>query len=174
MAHIGISSCHRQTVKDAFHVCIIGISPVIYLQQAVIVHIPPRLVKDAQHHIQPIVDMTMQTGYLNNDAVVRQTVDKRIRQALCHNVVIVVKRLVAYIEHRLLHITNLVTQQIDGYHRQTTTRVQHILRIRIMHAKILTETQSLRVKPSLLQFNQNKMLLAVGLTDSCTEVDAED
>ena len=48
------------------------------------------LVEDAQHLVQPIVHLSVKTGYLYDDAVVCQTVDERVWQSFCHQTVVVV------------------------------------------------------------------------------------
>ena len=145
MPHVSISGRHRQTVQDTFHLSIITVSTVVNLQQAVVVLVPAGLVKDAQHHVKPVVYMTVQTRNLNNDAVMRQTVHKSVWKTLCHDVVIIVTRLVAHVQHGFLNVPHLMAQQIDGHHRQGMTSIRHVFRVRIVHAQILPETKRLSV-----------------------------
>ena len=100
MTHVRIGGCHRETVQDAFHVGILGIDGVIYLQQALVVLVRKRLVKDAQHCVQTVPDMqttgrravdeAVKPRDLNDNAVMGQAVDKRVWQSLRHDVIIVV------------------------------------------------------------------------------------
>ena len=81
MTHISICCGHRQTVKDMLHLCIVIVFVVIETKQTAIVRILVRLVEDTQHHIQAVltVEMSVQTGNLYDDAIVGETVYKRIR-----------------------------------------------------------------------------------------------
>ena len=117
--------------------------------------------------------MSVQTRYLHNDTVMCQTIHERVGQPLRHDVVIIVTRLVAHVQHRFLYVAHLMAQQINGHHRQGMSPIRHVLRIRIVYAQILPEAQRLSVQPSLLQFYQNKVLMAVSLPYGCAEVDAE-
>ena len=134
MTDVGISSSHCQAVQDALHVGIIGIEAVVYVQQAAVVLVTLRLVKKAQHHIKTVVDTPTKARYLDDNTVVSKTVNKGVWQAFCYWVVIIVKRLVVHIEHRLLYVTHLMPQQVDGHHRQGVPLVLHVLGIGIMHA----------------------------------------
>ena len=108
MAYVGISSGHCQPTKNVLHVGIILVHLVINAQNAVVVLITARLIEDAQHHVKPVVDITVQTGNLDDNAIVRQTVDKRVGKAFRHHVAIIVKRLVVDVKYRLFYVTNLV------------------------------------------------------------------
>ena len=87
----------------------------------------------------------MQTRNLHNDAVVRKTFNKRVGQSFGHNIVVVVARLMAHIEHRLLDVAHLVAQQIHSNHGQRITFVCHVFGVGIVYAKILAEAQGLRL-----------------------------
>ena len=82
----------------------------------------------------------------------------------------------ADVKHRLLDVTNLMTQQIDGNHRNGMTVaavLDDVLRILIVNTQVLAETERLRLEPGLLEFYQNEMLAAVVFTYRRTEINAE-
>ena len=83
-----------------------------------------------------------------------KTLYKRVRHSLCNLHTIIVVRLVPYIKHRLFYFTHTMTQQINGYHRYAIVVVvvvlQYVVGVGILSAKILAETQCLRLKPCLL------------------------
>ena len=74
------------------------------------------LVKDAQHLVKTVVNLAVQTRNLHDDAVVSQTLDKRIGKAVYHPVVVVIVAVVIDIEYGNFDISHLVPQQIDGNH----------------------------------------------------------
>ena len=160
-------------MQDALHVGITAIDAVIQLQDTIVVSIATCLVEDAQHHVKTVVDLAMKTRNLNNNAVVRQAIDERVGQTFRHHMIVVVVRLVIDIQHRLLHITHLVPQQIDGHHWQCMTGILHVLGVGIVHAQILAEAQCLRFQPGLLQFYQYQFLMAVLVAHRCAKVDTE-
>ena len=95
------------------------------------------LVKNAEYLIQMVVHLPMQTGYLHDDAVVVQTVDKRVWQPLGDRLLVIVEGLMAHIDDRLLDVAHGVAQQVDGHHRQCVTVdtiADDVLRILIVHA----------------------------------------
>ena len=61
-------------MQDMFHIRIVTICHIIYLQKPVVIGVSPCLVKYAEYHVEPIVDIAMQTRYLHNDAIMRQAV----------------------------------------------------------------------------------------------------
>ena len=71
-----------------------------------------RLIKDAKHLVQTVVDLPVQPRYLDDDAVVCQAVHECIGQAPCHHVTIVVKGLVIDVDHRFLYVSHLMAKQI--------------------------------------------------------------
>ena len=81
-----------------------------------------------------------------------------------------------HIEHRLLYVAHLMAQQVDRHHGKgmTVAALRYdVLRILILHTKVLAETQCLRLKPGLLQFYQDEVLATVRLAHRGTKVDAE-
>ena len=108
MAHVGIGSCHRQTMKNMLHVGISFINTVVDAQDAVVIYVPTRLIEDTQHHIETIVDMTVQTGNLDDNTIMRQTVDKGVWKAFSHDIAIIVKRLMVDVKHGFFYVANLV------------------------------------------------------------------
>ena len=83
--------------------------------------------------------MSVQAGNLHDNAVVGQTVNKRIWKADCHYVAVVVKRLVVHIKHRLFNIAYFMAEQIHSHHRQGIAVILHVLWIGIVYTKVLTE-----------------------------------
>ena len=111
------------------------------------------MVKDAQHLVKTIVDLTVKAGYLDDDAVVGKAVDEWIGKTFCHHFVVIVIRMTADIKNGLLNVTHLVAEQIDRDHRNGVGSLivrHHILYVGILRTKILTETQGFCFKPGLL------------------------
>ena len=79
------------------------------------------LVEHIQDFLQTIVHLTMQQRNLYDDAVMRQTLHKRIRQTLGYLLTIVVILLMIHIENRFLDVTHTMAQQVNCHHRQTVT-----------------------------------------------------
>ena len=78
------------------------------------------------------------------------------------------------IEHWHIDVTNSMSQQVDGYHRNGIAVIvvlaRHILRVAVLRTKILTETQGLCLQPSLLKFNENQADGSIRFLHMCTEV----
>ena len=91
MTQIGIGNSHRQPMKDKLHVLVIRVCPLVKLQHMLVVLILVRLVENAQHLVEPVVYLSMQAGYLHNDAVVCQALHKGIGQPFRHKVAVVVE-----------------------------------------------------------------------------------
>ena len=129
------------------------IEAVVEVKHMLILGIDMRLIEDAQDFVQTIANLPVKAGYLHNDAVVSQTVDKGIRYALGDELLIVVVCLMADIDDRLLYITDTMAQQIDGHHRQGMTALavgDDVPGILILHAQILAEPQRLGGQLGLL------------------------
>ena len=109
-------------MKDMLHVGIIAIYLVVDLKHAIVIRIPVGLVENAQYHVQTVIDMPMQTRDLNNDAVVRQTVYKRIGEPFRHHMVVIVHSLVVHVKHWFLDITDFMTEEVNGHHGKGLTR----------------------------------------------------
>ena len=102
--------------------------------------------------------MAAQQRYLHDDAVVRQAVYKRVGQSLGNQLFVVVIRLVLDIEYRFVDVAHPVAQQIDSHHGQSMlATVLHVVRVVVLYAQVLSETQCLRFKPGLLKLYQNKL-----------------
>ena len=161
---------------DAQQLGIVLIGRLVETQHLLVVALLMGLVEYTQHTIQSVARPHTETGYLNNDAIVRQTIYKRIGQSLCHHTTVIVVRLAAHIQHRLLDVAHLMPQQVYRHHGNgvsTTPLRLHVLFIGILRTKILAEAKRLRRQPRLLQFYEHQMLTAVLLTHGGTEVDAE-
>ena len=135
------------------------------------------LVKYAQHLCQSVVHQSVQKRYLHNDAVVGKALHKRVGHSFGHLIAIIVIRLVTHIKHRLLNFSNTVTEQIHRYHGDTiaigAAILVNVVRIGILGAEILAETQCLRFQPCFLQLNEHKFQSAVLLSHLCSKVNAE-
>ena len=121
--------------------------------------------------------MSSQARYLNDNAVMGKTVNKRVRDTLCHMIAVIVKSLVLYVQNRFFYVAHLVAEQIHGNHRYTVTVVlavfQNVFRIGILCTEVLAEAQSFRLQPCLLQLYKHKFCRAVVLLNPCSEVYAE-
>ena len=85
----------------------------------------------------------MQTGYLHDDAVVGETVDKGVGEPFLHLFAIIVIRTVVHIKHRLFYLAHLVAQQIHRHHGQGVAVLAVLLDIAfvlVLHAEVLSET----------------------------------
>ena len=173
VTHICIGRSHCQTVKYALHVVVVGIDLFIQTEDMLIHFVLTSLVEDTQHHVQTVVDLSVQPRYLYDDAVVCQTLHEGIGQTFRHHVAIIVVRLVMDIDDWLLDVAHFMSQQIDGNGGQRIVAF-HVLRVRVVHAEILAEAQRLGLKPRLLQLYENQMLRAVVLADGGSEVDTID
>ena len=92
--HIHVLPHHRvccsssKAVQDIHHVSIILIAGLVYSEQLCLVGIHVRLVKHTEYFLQMIVYSPPQQRNLYDDAVVHETVYKRIRYSLCHDIAI--------------------------------------------------------------------------------------
>ena len=106
-----------------------------------------------------------------------KTVNKRVRDTLCHMIAVIVKSLVLYVQNRFFYVAHLVAEQIHGNHRYTVTVVfavfQNVFWIGILCTEVLAEAQSFRLQPCLLQLYKHKFCRAVVLLNPCSEVYAE-
>ena len=135
-----------------------------------------RLVKQAKNLLQAIVNSTMQQRNLHNDAIMLQTLYKRIRNTLLYFFAIIIISMMVDIYNRLLYLTDTMPQKIDSYHRNCILLMlflQHILLIVILQCKITTETQSLSWQPGFLKFNQHQVRLVVFIQYSSSKVDTK-
>ena len=90
MTHVGIGSSHSKAMKDTFHVGIVAVITIVNLEQTAVIGILAGLVEDAQHPVQTVVNMAMETGNLNDDAIVSETIYKCIWKPLRHYIVVIV------------------------------------------------------------------------------------
>ena len=107
-----------------------------------------RLVEHAQHFLQPIVHLTMEKRYLHDNAVMDEALHEWVGNAIGHYIAIIIVSFMIDIEHWHIDVTNSMSQQVDGYHRNGIAVIvvlaRHILRVAVLRTKILTETQGLR------------------------------
>ena len=176
MAHLAVCRCSQQPMYDVEHLVIIGIQTLVDVEGLLAVSFKVRLVEDAQHFLQSVVDLTVKTGNLDDDAVVGQAVDEWMGQALGYEIVIVVVGMTTYIKHRFLDVADLMAQQVNGYHRNGIALFalrQDVLRVGVVHAQILAETERLGLEPCLLQLDEYQMLASVRLTNGGPEIYSE-
>ena len=165
-------------MEDGLHVGVGQVEGLLVEVQVVLVvgaHVA--LVEDAQHLVQAVVHLAVQTRYLNDDAVVVQAVHEPVGNAAHDGPAVVVEGLMAHVDHRLLNLSHAVPQQVDGHHRQRVAVGavgNDVLRVLVVHAQVLPEAQRLSGQPRLLQLNEDELLLAAGVPDGGAEVDAED
>ena len=84
--------------------------------------------------------------------------------------------MVTHIDDRLLNIAHLMAKQVDGHHWQgmlISVIAHHVLRVLVLYTQILAEPERLSLQPSLLQFNEYEVFMAVILQDSSAEVYTE-
>ena len=84
----------------------------------------------------------MQTRNLYNNAVVRQAVDKRIRNTLGDTLFVIVKSVMMDVDDRFLNVSHLMTENIHGNHRHGIAFLatgNDILFALILNAEILAE-----------------------------------
>ena len=164
-------------MEDGLHVAI-GTVERLFVKRKIVLAVVAHasLVEDAQNLIQTVVNLAVKARYLNDDAVVVQTVDELVGNAAGYRLVLVVESMMADIDHRLLYLAYCMAKQIDGNHGKgmpVGAVADHVLRILVVNAKILAETKQLRGQPRLLQLYQYELLLTVGLKHRGAEVDAE-
>ena len=130
---------------------------VVNTQVVLVVIADARLVEDAQYLVQTVVHLSVQTRYLNDDAVVVQAVDELIGNTSCDGFVVVAEHFVTYVNDGFLNLADRMSQQIDGYHGQGVpvgAVCNNVLRVLVVYAQVLPEAQRLGGKPRLLQLNQ--------------------
>ena len=160
LTELRVGRGHNQSVEDILHVCITLVVCLVKLHILLIVFFLVGLVKDAENLLKAIVDLSAQERYLYDDAVMGKAIDKRVRQALGHLMPLVVVGFVVDIEYRHVDVPHPVSENIHSHHRDAVGRAQlllhHIFLVGILGTEILPEAQGLRVKPRLLQLNENK------------------
>ena len=108
VAHVSIRGRHGQPVDDALHVSIVFVHRVIDGQQAAVVLVAVRLVEDAQHPFEAVVDVSVQARNLDDDAVMCQAVHERVGQSLGDDVPVVVARLLVDIQYGFFDAAHLM------------------------------------------------------------------
>ncbi len=73
------------------------------------------LVEDTQDAFQMIPCVLFQEGNLDDDTVMRQALDERIGNASLYLMIIIVEITAAYINDRLLEVSYLMSEYVDGY-----------------------------------------------------------
>ena len=173
-AHLAACGSLGEPCDDALHLDVVRILRVVNFQDAEVFAVFLRLVENAQQPLQPVMDVSMQQGNLNDDTAVRQALHKGVRHAFGHGLVIVVHGMVVDVEDRLLDVAHTMAKQIDGDHRHGVLAViGHVTRVLILQSEILAEAQRLCLHPRLLQLNEHQVLTAVGLAHRGAEVNAQ-
>ena len=80
MTHLAVGGCCQKTVNDMKHVIITGIKAFINVKYLLVLAIHVGLVKNTQHLLKTVVNLTTQMRYLDNDTVVSKAVDKWINE----------------------------------------------------------------------------------------------
>ena len=151
---------------------VLVVSAFVEQERVLVLFVGLCLIEHGEYLVETVVDLAMQPRHLYNDAVVRQTADEGVGQAMGHDVAVVVLRFVLHIEHRLLNVAHLMPQNIYRHHRQAVAFVVDIALVFVLYAKVLTEAKRLRGNPRFLNLYQHLLFLAVRLPDPCCEVHA--
>ena len=135
------------------------------------------LVENSKDTFKMIPGILFQIRYLHDDTVMGKALDKRVGNPLTDLIIVIIQVTTTHVNHRLLQITYLVTQNIDGDDRQAKTArgtlFHDILLTQILGSQVLTETKCLGGKPRLLQLDQDKTLRTGGIHDFRREIDPE-
>ena len=129
-------------MNNIFHFTITSILRFIYSQYSLILLVSKSLVEDTQHFLQVIIHLTSEQRNLYDDAVVLQTLHKRIRLIKHYLLPLVVVNAMLGIDHRLVDFTYTMPQQIHCNRRKSILVVRffrHILLVVILQGEILTE-----------------------------------
>ncbi len=168
-------------MEHVHHVCIVLIFLVIDIEHLLIVQILLGLVKNAQHTLKPVVHLSLEQGYLHNNAIMGETFHKRFFLSLRHDLSIIVEHIMVDIDHRFLDVAHAMAKQINSYHRigkPFRRIVTDIYLVAVLCTKILAKAQRLGIEPCLLQLNQDYPLLhfpfpCISLSDRCRKVYAK-
>ena len=176
LPHIRIGGGRKQALQDILHIVVSGIELLIHLYGLGIGLRGICLVEHAQHLLQTVVHTTVQQRYLHDDAVVRKALHKGIGLFALQHIAVIVVCLVTDVDDGGRNVSHPMAEDIHRHHRQgmsTATVVHDVLLLAILRTEILAETQRLRLKPCLLEFNEHKVFSSVFLTDGGTEINAE-
>ena len=154
VSHLCIRSSGNQAVDNQHHIRVILILGFVNVHNLAVILVFERLVEHAQNFLQPVIDSAVQTRNLHNNAFMRQALNKRVGQSLRHHVTLVIIGMMFHVKNGFFYIAHAVSQQINGYHRDATTRqlivLQHVIRIGILCAQILAEAERFGFEPRLL------------------------
>ena len=161
------------------HLVVARIIVLVNFQHLVRVAFHIGLVEHTEHLLNAVVHIAVKTGNLNNDAVVREALDERLRVAVLNHIAVVVVDVMVDINYRLLYVAHLMAEKVDSHHgigKAVSGVIAHVAFVAVLSAKVLAETQSLGVEPCLLQLYQHDAVLrrvTFALTHSGREVNAE-
>ena len=177
LTDIGTHGSQTEPVENVHHVGIVLVIGSFEANNLLCSLVPFRLVEDAQHLVQLVVDFAVQQRYLHDDAVVYQTVDEGVGVAMLHFLAVIVHSLMPHIDHGLVDVADAVPQEVDCHHRDGKSLVVafllHVFLGVVLQGKVAAETQGLRVQPCLLQFDENQVRVAVVFPYPCGKVDTE-
>ena len=159
LTELGINRGHHKPMENVLHVSIILIVGFVKLHNLPVVFFLVGLVKHAEHLFQPVIDLSVQKRNLDNDAVMDEAVNKRVREALRHLMAFIVVGFMVDIEYGHVNLSYSMPKDIHRHHGNTIGRVYlfayHILRVCILCTEILPEAQRLRFQPCFLQLNED-------------------
>ena len=90
LPYLGTHRRQTQAADEVHHVGVILVQMLVQTDNLLTVGRTLRLVEYAKDLVQTVVYLPLQQGYLNDDAVVYQTVDEGVLLAVFHNVTVVV------------------------------------------------------------------------------------
>ena len=82
LSKLSVGCCCEQTVYDMHHLFITSIFRLVNIHHLSVVPVLARLVEYTQHLLKSVIDIPLQSWYLDYDAVVYKALNKRIRKSL--------------------------------------------------------------------------------------------
>ena len=81
------------------------------------------------------------------------------------------------IKNSFFNVAHTMSEQINGHHRDATARqmivLQHVIRVGILCAQVLTEAERFGFEPRFLQFNQYQVGVTIFLAHFGCKIDAK-
>ena len=133
------------------------------------------LIEHLQQTFQPVAHPSFQIRDLHDDAVVRQAFDKPVRHPFSDKIRIIVQVITPHVDNRLLQISQLMSQDVNGDKRKPVSigivmLRQNVPLIEILDAEILAEAQRLGAEPRFLQLDEDQVLGSIGVADNSGEI----
>ena len=144
-------------MKYVAHTVILRIGILVKSKQMTIVYICIALIEHTQYPVKMTVELTMKERYLNYDAVVLKTVNKRIRNTFLYFVTGSVTYIMTDINKRLIYIAKPVAKNVYSNHWQRilfSVTSLHIALVAVLRSEILSEAECFCLKPRFLKFYQ--------------------